>query len=302
MRPADHIYTLRDEWLEARRETVGASEVATILGENPYEDAYALYSRKVGDAPPVDNMAVRMGHVVEPVLAEAYVEETGREVEDFGPYTVWAHPEHPWLRATPDRVTTDGDRVVELKMMNPMAAKALKDGAKLAHQVQLQIQMACLDVPRGDIAVGIMNQGLEVFDFERDDELIDLVIPSLEEFHRRLLENDPPPPTDVSLPLVRHQYDRGDGTHAMLTPEAIEAAQTYVEGKDKLKPLRKQIREIEKDVDEAQAIILEAMKNASFAEGGGFAFELKDIERKGYTVAPKRVRQLKPIARGGDES
>ena len=47
IRPKD-----RAEWLEYRKDGIGSSEVATILGLNPGETPYQLWRRKKGlDAP-----------------------------------------------------------------------------------------------------------------------------------------------------------------------------------------------------------------------------------------------------------
>lgn len=47
IRPKD-----RAEWLEYRKDGIGSSEVATILGLNPWETPYQLWRRKKGlDAP-----------------------------------------------------------------------------------------------------------------------------------------------------------------------------------------------------------------------------------------------------------
>lgn len=47
IRPKD-----RAEWLEYRKDGIGSSEVATILGLNPWETPYQLWRRKKGWTPP----------------------------------------------------------------------------------------------------------------------------------------------------------------------------------------------------------------------------------------------------------
>ena len=38
-------------WHEAREDSIGGSEVSTIMGLNPYESAYALWAKKTGKIP-----------------------------------------------------------------------------------------------------------------------------------------------------------------------------------------------------------------------------------------------------------
>jgi len=45
------------EWHEAREQSIGGSEMGTILGLNPWESAYALWAKKTGkiENPPLTN-------------------------------------------------------------------------------------------------------------------------------------------------------------------------------------------------------------------------------------------------------
>ena len=59
IRPKD-----RAEWLEYRKDGIGSSEVATILGLNPWETPYQLWRRKKGlDAPKDETFAMKAGHI-----------------------------------------------------------------------------------------------------------------------------------------------------------------------------------------------------------------------------------------------
>ena len=40
-----------EQWLENRKGGIGSSEVATIVGLNPYETPYQLWLRKTGQIP-----------------------------------------------------------------------------------------------------------------------------------------------------------------------------------------------------------------------------------------------------------
>ena len=56
----------RAEWLEHRKSGIGSSEVASILGLNPFETPYQLWRRKMWfDAPPDETFAMKAGHYLE---------------------------------------------------------------------------------------------------------------------------------------------------------------------------------------------------------------------------------------------
>ena len=60
----------REEWLEVRKNGIGSSEVATIVGLNPWQTPYQLWRIKTGqDAPKNENFAMKAGHYLEDAVS-----------------------------------------------------------------------------------------------------------------------------------------------------------------------------------------------------------------------------------------
>ena len=103
----------RNEWLELRKSGIGSSEVATIVGLNPWDTPYKLWRRKTGqDAPTEENQAMRRGHYCEDAVAQYWADATGREVikRSAGDWII-RDDEKPYLQVSPDRtfwVSADG--------------------------------------------------------------------------------------------------------------------------------------------------------------------------------------------------
>lgn len=100
IRPKD-----RAEWLEHRKHGIGSSEVATILGLNPWETPYQLWRRKKGlDAPKDETFAMKAGHYLEDAVSQFWADATGREVikSSAGDWLI-VNNEREFLRASPDR-------------------------------------------------------------------------------------------------------------------------------------------------------------------------------------------------------
>lgn len=178
---------LKQAWLEERAKGIGASEVGTILGLNPYDSAYSLWLRKTGQIPAQDEtLAMWLGHEMEPIIARRYEIETGRTLRDPGDFAIKAHPDYPWLRATLDRETTleEGiDGPVEMKAPGGnMADDWSEFESPLVYQTQLQIQMACTGARAGEIAALVGNRNFYVIRYERNDEFLDAIIPVLHAF------------------------------------------------------------------------------------------------------------------------
>lgn len=96
----------REEWLAARKEGIGASEVATILGLNPFDTPYQMWLRKTGQIPPTEeNFAMKRGHILEDAVAQFYADATGAQIiKSSAPDFMFVSKERPFLRVSPDRL------------------------------------------------------------------------------------------------------------------------------------------------------------------------------------------------------
>ena len=95
----------REEWLRHRQGGIGSSEVATIVGLNPWETPYQLWRRKLGLDPAKDEtFAMKAGHYLEDAVAQFWHDETGREIikRSAGDWLI-ANKERPYLQVSPDR-------------------------------------------------------------------------------------------------------------------------------------------------------------------------------------------------------
>lgn len=100
------------EWHEARRNGIGGSEAAAIIGKSPWCSNVELWRRKTGRSVSPDisnNEAVRFGHEAEPLIrglfALNYADKY--EVEYGGAFDMVSHPEHPFIFATLDGRLTE---------------------------------------------------------------------------------------------------------------------------------------------------------------------------------------------------
>lgn len=94
------------EWLKAREGGIGASEIGTLLGVNPYDTPYQLWLRKTGRVPAQENenFLMKAGHYLEDAIAHFCADETGvsiikRSADEF----VVVNKDKEYLRVSPDR-------------------------------------------------------------------------------------------------------------------------------------------------------------------------------------------------------
>lgn len=100
-----------EDWLVARADGIGASEVSAVVGLSPWETPFSLWLRKTGQVPPLEeNEAMHMGHLLEGVVAQLFSERTGfRVVKASSKDIIYQDAEHPWRKCTPDRIAYEVD-------------------------------------------------------------------------------------------------------------------------------------------------------------------------------------------------
>ena len=92
------------EWLAARRHGVTASEIAVVMGLSPYDSPFALYHRKRGDLPGIEeDDAMALGRHMESYVAGQFAKRHPEFTVIGDGRMLFAHPGRPWQMATPDR-------------------------------------------------------------------------------------------------------------------------------------------------------------------------------------------------------
>lgn len=112
IRPATH-----EEWLKEREYGIGASEVGAILGLSPFETPFSLWLKKTKQVErEPENQAMKMGHLLEPVVSQLWEEATGQKViKASAADIIYVHPENDFMRATPDRIVRGRKKLLEIK-------------------------------------------------------------------------------------------------------------------------------------------------------------------------------------------
>lgn len=112
----DYIeYPNREKWLEARQNSIGASEVGILLGYSHYKDEIDLWQEKTSRAKPTDissNPQVAYGTEAEQHLRALFALKHKEYRVEYHPYRVYHRSEHPYITATLDGeiFTADGKR------------------------------------------------------------------------------------------------------------------------------------------------------------------------------------------------
>lgn len=166
----------RPEWLALRQKGVGATDAAAILGKHPWRSPIEVYLDKLGMAEEREpTEAMEMGLELEPVIARRYVKRTGRHLMTLGEYTIAQSPEHPWAFCSPDRITLEYERLVELKAPGFMQYKHFgeegTDDIPEQYLIQCLWSMEIMGLARADLAALIGGQEMKIFHVPHDAEV-----------------------------------------------------------------------------------------------------------------------------------
>ena len=259
-----------DRWLESRRNGIGGSDAAAIMGANPYASPLAVYADKIGAAPEKETSeAMRQGTDLEAYVAERFTDATGIKLRRVN--RILQHPEYPWMLANIDRDVVGGDGGFEAKTTNMLNKHDFENGeVPLNYMWQCQHYMAVTGAPYWYLAVLVLGKAFHVFRIDRDDALIVRLIQAEQEFWLEHVEKRVPPlPTGSDADLT-------DVNDALNLIELLKA--------DKAK-LETRIRAAE---DEIKAVL----GNRERGTTAGWSVSWKSSTRS--TVDTKRLRAELP--------
>lgn len=219
----------REEWLEARKSRITASDAAAILGHSPFRSRLDVWAEKTGQAAPVEETErMRLGRLLEPAILKRYALDSDLTVAPNDQLHV--HPTMDWLAATPDAFVRDGERTVGL-----VQAKATRsvadwvDGPPIQYQVQVAVEMAVADMPWDDVAVLISGADYECHRVERHADAEAAILAELHEFYQRFIVGGqtPPPATDADVKLWSKVVPQRPKTVVTLPTGAVQIYEAW---------------------------------------------------------------------------
>ena len=274
---------------------VSASQVSTILGENPWQTPFQLFHMKRGNMPwPKQNLAMELGHTLEDIIAGHFEDERGVMLFDPGDYAVALCSEFPGLFCTVDRM--EEGKPVEIKTGNQYVKKNWNDGPPMGYRLQNQTQMLCTGAKTGSIAAflgdnfklayGLSSSKDSVdslmeesgvtyhdFDYEFHQPLSENILKYVEDFIRRCVDNDEPDAEGADIPTLKvlHPMDNGD-----VKQDTVSFAHFTGLGLAK-----EQSKSTEKHKKDMEASIIQAIGDNSYLASDGMCMSYKHQTRAG---------------------
>lgn len=279
-------YDSVEAWREGRKRGIGGSAVGTILGVNPWETAWEHWARLKGELPcKEENAAMKMGHLLEPVVVSLFVEETGASIDpDTAQDFTVVNDDYPYFVASPDRIgTLNGEPfVLECKTTQQ---RIDEDTLPKSWYCQLQFYMMVADIKSGAIAWLINGRDFGYRWFERDERFCEWMSSVLEEWWQRHIIVDEPP--EVTAKDVDIAYPQSQATSVELSSEGYNAA-------IRLKDIRAEIKALETEEEQLVGYIKVLLKDNEVATFKGEKVATWKTSKPRESFDSKRFKEEHP--------
>ncbi|MBS5492894.1 MAG: YqaJ viral recombinase family protein [Sutterella wadsworthensis] len=295
----------RDDWLEERTKGIGGSDVATVLGLNPYKTPLQLWEEKTGKSKGHEaGEAAYWGTQLEDLVAKEFSKRTGMKVQRVN--FMLTAGEDGWMRGNLDRAIVNTDiagRVsvlksdkaaecgrllstdvgLECKTANQFMAEHWGDSQEqeilagqvvtdhkipLYYETQIQWYMAVTGLRKFYVAVLIGGNDFRMYEVPRDEDVIQALVSQCEAFWKNnVLADVPPAPVNGEDIKKLYRKDNGEMTEAT-NEEAADIGELRT-----LKERIKELQEQEKAV--ASRVIMAIGEKAELLIGGAKAVTYK---------------------------
>lgn len=264
----------REQWIKLRRNSVGGSDAAAIVGLNPYSTPYSVWADKTGKLPEQeDNEAMRQGRDLEAYVASRWCESTGKKVRMNN--AILKNPEYPWAHANIDRQVVGENAGLECKTTSIMNLKKFKNGEyPEQYYVQCVHYMAVTGADRWYLGVLVLNHGFHEFIIERDQAEIDALMDA-ERIFWEYVEKNVPPPVDGLYPTtdaMQFVYN-----HPINDEVDLFGADNLFKRWDELKARKK---ELEREIEGIEQEIISLIGGYGTGRCGDYKASWKESERR----------------------
>ncbi len=189
----NHLIQGTPEWLALRKNKIGASDSAPILGLSPWTSAYQLWARKLGLIPESPTTEVmRRGNELEPIAREMFILETGIDILP----DVKFHPVRDWQMSSLDGWNERERVAVEIKCGGKnLFDQACNNIIPDYYFCQMQHQMSTLEIDQMFYLV-FFSGNVKIVDVQRDSGFITEMIDKETRFWDCLQNLEAPELTD----------------------------------------------------------------------------------------------------------
>lgn len=306
-RPDDHDFTYttivgdteadHTRWLDARKSRLGASDMASICGLNPWRTALDVWLEKTGKRDVEhENDAMFLGKVMEPVVAKMFTRKTGITVAKYGACV--GRSDLPWAMATPDYVTSHGaleiPELIECKTTAAHKAEEWEDGqVPNAAHIQLIFQMGISGFTNGRVACLIGGRDFVEKGIPFSPDIFGQLVERGEAF-MDLVKRDIPPEAMAGDAETLRELRNGEieSTTVQLDEALLKDVLVLLDLQTEQSAAEKTARTLKAEREALQNKFRQILGRNRFGLVGNYKIEHFESPRAGYTVQPSITAKL----------
>lgn len=224
----------KEQWLRYRKQGIGGSDVASLLGISKWKSEIELWLDKTNQTnePPIENEAMTWGTIMEPIIRNHFAEVTGKTVVELK--AMLQHPEYLFMLADVDGVTVDDEgnpAILEIKTASEYKRSEWEQGVPAYYMTQIQHYLAVTGVHKAYCAVLIGGNSFKIYEVDADYEIQAMLIELEKQFWNKVQNMIRPEMdgSDAAKNLLESIYRGGIDEQIVLPDEAIEYVDAYIE-------------------------------------------------------------------------
>ena len=267
---------------QQRKQWVGASSVASVMGENPYESAYDLWAKLTGKLPEddIDSDAAAIGNAVEPAILALTAGRLGcKVVRPTGTFRYDGLP----LAANVDGMIEKAQRgspIVEAKSTGVAEGWGEAGTEQVPNRVLLQVQaqMMCSESEIAHVArlFGRFGFKFDLYEVPRHEGLQQAIADAVGEFWV-CVQSDTPPDGSLMSPEVAKVIRR-------VPTKVVQGGAVELAAIEDYRAAKAAAKVADAMVEETEAKVKTMLGDAEALVVPGYTYEAKQVARKGYTV------------------
>ena len=240
-------------WVEERNTYLGGSDIAAIMGLDPYRTALGVYHEKKGLAAALEiNEPMVHGQNLELYVARCYRAETGRQIHRS---RLYRHRDFPHLAVNPG-YEIRGERplrLLECKTTGYFAGQIFgQPGEVVPEQIPCAVHVAARHHPSPGLRPCRVDRRprLQIYTIERDEELITALIERAHKFWCDFVLAGCPPPLTGREPdchWVKDQHPASTEEVIYASPEMDELCKALREVSEGVKALSEEQARLENE-------------------------------------------------------
>jgi len=228
--PKPNVFKTREQWLENRGQSLGGSEMASILGLNPYQSPYDLWLLKTGrEQRKEENIAMILGRFMEAGISDTFEYLSNhRVIKASAGDILYQHPDYDFLVASPDRrVFLNGSQKHEDRAIMEIKRTRIEidpDELPFPYFIQPTYYAGMLGYSKIIVCwhqTGF-NENVYWTEKEFNPEIYEIIIDEAVKFWNEYVVKDIPPPLSTASDINKMYPDSREGKMIIATDEVLD--------------------------------------------------------------------------------